>query len=135
MSLWIVYPVSPAFSRKETLSSKARKRLREANSSLEKLGAELDDEREKLAQTLGEFGNGMAFEKTLFSLGDNLEKWENASMDLYPQILAYSQKLARLEAEVRRSISGCCLTPQFETDHGCQEDEAVHIVNMYPKHW
>lgn len=99
-----MYSISLALSRRNILSSKARKQLREVNTSLEKLGTELDDEREKLAQVLGEFGSEMAFENALFDLGDNLAKWEDASTDLYPQILACSKKLERLEEEVRRSI-------------------------------
>lgn len=92
------------FPRQELLSSKAKKSLKEANASLEKLGAELDKERARLAQSLGGFGLGGSFEATLHGLADNLTGLEGASIELYPQILVYSKRLERLEAEVCRSV-------------------------------
>lgn len=94
--------ISTALPRKEILTSKARKRLQEANNNLEKLGVELDEERAKLAETLGGFAAGGPFEKTLDSLAGNLTGLEEASIEFYPQMLAYSKRLARLESEVCR---------------------------------
>jgi len=96
-------------SRRELLSSKAKKRLREANASLEKLGVELDKERTKLAQALGEFEAGRSFETTLYNLTGNLTGLEEASVEFHPQILVYSKRLERLEAEVCRSLIVPCL--------------------------
>lgn len=87
-------------SRKELLSSKARKRLQEANANLEKLGVELDKERMRLAQALGDFAVGGSFETTLHSLAGNLTGLEEASIEFYSQTLMYSKRLERLEAEV-----------------------------------
>jgi len=89
--------------RKEILSSKGKKRLQEANMSLEKLGIELDKERARLARALGDFAAGGSFETTLHSLADNLTGFE-ASLEFYPEILTYSKRLERLEAEVCRSL-------------------------------
>jgi hypothetical protein len=95
--------LSQAFPRQELLSSKAKKRLQEVNANLEKLGTDLDKEREKLAQSLGGFALGGSFETTLHSLTGNLAGLAEASIEFYPQILAYSKRLESLEAEVCRS--------------------------------
>lgn len=87
--------------RQELLSSKARKRLQKANDTLQELKAELDEERAKLARTLAGFAANGSFEKTLQSLAGNLTESEEASIELYPQILVYSKMLEELEAEVR----------------------------------
>lgn len=97
-----VESISIALSRKEFLSSKAKKRLQETNASLEKLGAELDKEREKLAQVMGGFVAGGPFETTLHSLTDNLTGLEEASVEFHSQMLTYSKRLEGLEKEVRR---------------------------------
>lgn len=71
---------------------------------LEELGIELDKERTKLAQALGDFAADGSFEATLHSLAGNLNGLEETSFEFYTQILAYSKRLEQLEAEVCRSL-------------------------------
>ena len=103
-------------SRQELLISKTKKRLQESNANLEKLGAELDEERTKLARALGEFGLGQSFEVILHDLANNLTELEEASVEFSPQILAYSKRLERLEAEVCRSLFAHPVTSLIQFD-------------------